>query len=633
MSKNEKLFELFPPVDTKEWMDKISADLKGADFNKKLVWKTKEGIEVLPFYREEDLQDLKYLNSMPGDYPWLRGIKTGNNSWKIRQNITITDYREANRKALQLLMKGIDSLGFMISDVESISDSNLEILLKDIVPGAVELNFLSNGKAKEIALFFHEWIKKGSTDMQKISGAVEADPLGRLLINGTLCIPVEQGFNYLASVAGSLSSLPSFRAIHLNASYFGDAGADIVQEIGLGLSMGTEYITQLTDRGIDAATALSKIRFSFGIGPEYFLQIAKLRAARLLWSVIASGFSPERKDTSRMDIHCVTSRWNKTFFDPYVNMLRTQTEAMSAILGGTDSLTVEAFDIVFREPTEFSERIARNQQIILKEESYFDKVADPGAGSYYIEKLTNLLAGNAWKLFLEVEEKGGFLRAFREGFIGKLIEVSAGKRKADVSSRRTTFLGTSRFPDPNEKPVADPDLKKLFPGKTTGKDLIAEPIRIFRGPASFEELRFDVEMAPVRPSVFVFPIGNPSMRKARALFSIDFFGCAGYRINNNPGFETVEEGVKKVLESKPEIVVICSSDDEYSKYAPVIHDLLKESALIVVAGNPKSIDDLKSKGIEYFISIRSDVVSTLKNFNRKLGIIPKLPESTDETKV
>jgi methylmalonyl-CoA mutase len=218
MSKNAKLFEHFPPITTKEWMDKINTDLKGADFNNKLVWKTREGFEVHPFYREEDLSDLKYLDSLPGEFPFLRGSKTGNNTWKVRQNITVTDYPEANRKALDILMKGVDSVGFAISDPESVSFRNLEILLNDISPEAVELNFLSNGRAKEIVKFFLQWINKIGADPEKISGAIETDPLGRLAVNGTLCIPVDKGLDYLAEVAGALSSLPVFRAIHLNAS-------------------------------------------------------------------------------------------------------------------------------------------------------------------------------------------------------------------------------------------------------------------------------------------------------------------------------------------------------------------------------------------------------------------------------
>ncbi len=290
MPRKEKLFDQFPPVSTKEWMSKIAADLKCEDLSSKLVWKTREGFDVLPFYRREDIENLKYIDSLPGQFPYVRGKKTGGNSWRVRQNITVTDYKAANEKAHELLMKGVDSLGFIIADPESINEHNFNILLKDIIPEAVELNFLSNGRAKEIVTLFRNYIKNTGADPDKIYGAVETDPIGRLMLNGTLCIPVTEGFDYLASVAGLASSLPRFRAIHLNASNFGNAGCNIVQELAFGISMGAEYLVQLIHRGIKADTAASKIRFSFSTGPDYFPAIAKLRAARLLWSAVVNGF-------------------------------------------------------------------------------------------------------------------------------------------------------------------------------------------------------------------------------------------------------------------------------------------------------------------------------------------------------
>jgi len=439
MSSKEKLFDQFPPVSTKEWMSKIAADLKCEDLSSKLVWKTREGFDVLPFYRREDIENLKYIDCLPGQFPYLRGKKTGGNSWRVRQNITVTDYKAANEEAHELLMKGVDSLGFIIADPESINEDNFNTLLKDIIPEAVEINFLSNGRAKDIATLFSDYIKSRGADSDKIYGAVETDPIGRLMLNGTLCIPVAGGFDYLASVAGLASSLPRFRAVHLNASNFGNAGCNIVQELAFGISMGAEYLVQLIHRGIKADTAASKIRFSFSTGPDYFPGIAKLRAARLLWSAVVNGFRTESTDSAGMEIHCVTCEWNKSASDPHINMLKTQTEAMSAILGGADSLTVEPCDIIFRQPDEFSERIARNQQLILKEEAYFDKVADPGAGSYYIEKLTYLIAENAWKMFLEIEENGGFLESLKKGMIHEKIRTSAGDIKNSVSGKLITF--------------------------------------------------------------------------------------------------------------------------------------------------------------------------------------------------
>lgn len=620
MVQKERLFEKFPPVTTKEWLDKINSDLKGADFNKKLVWKTNEGFDVKPFYRMEDVENLMYINTLPDQFPYLRGTKINNNNWLIRQNIEVTNYSEANRKALTILMKGIDSLGFIIADPQSINEKNFDLLLERIFLGGVEINFLSDGKAKEVIDILINYIKKSHSDPAGIRGAFEADPLGRLMVNGTLCIPPEEGFDYLASVVKSSASLPNFRTININASNFNNAGADIVQELAFGISMGSEYMSQLTDRGISCATAASKIRFSFGTGSNYFSEIAKLRAARFLWSVATNGFCPGNVGHIKMDIHCVTSKWNKTVYDPYVNMLRTQTEAMSAILGGADSLTVEPFDTVFRHPDEFSERIARNQQLILKEEAYFDKVADPAAGSYYIENLTNLIVENAWKLFLEIEDQGGFLACLKSGFIQTKLSESATKRRNDMATRKSILLGTNQYPDTHEKISETVDLKKLFEKRLFDPELIVDPISLFRGSEQYDKLRIAVDKADRRPIVFLLPIGNPAMSKARSQFSANFFGCVGYQIIDNQRFSNVADSVKHSIESKPDIVVICSSDEEYPQVATEIFLKLRDKAIVVVAGNPACSEELKSKGIDNFIHVRSNLIETLEGFNRQLGI-------------
>ena len=440
MAKQEKLFDQFPPVSTKEWMDKIMSDLKGGDFYQKMVWKTKEGFDVMPFYRKEDIESLNHIDAFLPFYlrgnvttnssdrgvdeTKKRGLHKINNKWLIRQNITVADYSAANTKASSILQNGVDSLGFIIEDPDSINMQNFEILLNGIDIGSIEINFLSNGKAKEILELVVQICKKTGIDPLQVSGTIEADPIGRLILSGRLCIPLESGFDYLASLSGSSLALPGFRILQVNGIHFTNAGADCVKELAYTMSMACEYIYQLAVRKINPACFASRIRFCFGTGSDYFIEIAKLRAARLIWSVILRGFKLTIDDDCRMQIHCVTGRRNKTSEEPHLNMLRTQTEAMSAILGGTDSLTVEAFDTAFRDPDEFSERIARNQQLILREESYFDKVADPSAGSYYIENLTNLLTENSWKLFIDLEEKGGFINCLRKGYFNELFKVA-----------------------------------------------------------------------------------------------------------------------------------------------------------------------------------------------------------------
>jgi methylmalonyl-CoA mutase len=426
--KQKKLFEQFPPVTTKEWMERINADLKGADFNKRLVWRTGEGFDVMPFYRREDLENIKHLDAflplyLRGDvlHPADRGINDPANNWLVRQNIKVSDYSAANKKALEILMKGVDSIGFILEDPESINENNLELLLEGIDPAGSEINFFSDGRAREIISSLISICGKNGFDRSSLRGAVEADPLGRLMMNGTLCIPVEAGFDYLASLTRESALLPDYRNMQVNGSNFTNAGSGAVKELAFSISMATEYLSQLTDRGISAGDAASKMRFSFGIGSDYFMEIAKLRAARIIWAMVADAYNATDKNKFRMEIHSVTKVWNDSVTDPYINILRTQTEAMSAVLGGTDSLTVNPSDIS-GSPDEFSERIARNQQLILKEEALFNKVADPSAGSYYIENLTALIVENSWKLFLEIENLGGFLSVLNSDFVREKIE-------------------------------------------------------------------------------------------------------------------------------------------------------------------------------------------------------------------
>ena len=619
MKQDEKLFEQFPPVTTEEWLAKIKTDLKGADFNKKLVWKTNEGFEVMPFYRSENIEGMKHAFTVPGQFPFVRGGKRDNN-WFVRQNVAVSNYSEANSKALEILMKGVDSLGFTITDPESITAENFATLLKGIHTESIELSFLSEGRAREIVQSLTEVLRSRGTDLNIVRGAVEADPIGRLMINGKLCVPVKAGLDYLAELVNDSAHLSNIRVVQVNAANFSNAGADLVRELAFGLSLGNEYLAQLTDRGVSIGLAAAKTGFTFGIGSNYFMEIAKLRAARMLWAAIVKAYSPSSEDVCRMNITSVTTQWNKTLYDPYVNMLRTQTEAMSATLGGTDTLVVAPFDTAYAAPDAFSERIARNQQLLLKEEAHFDKVADPGAGSYYIENLTAMIANSAWKLFLEVEERGGFLKALTEGFIQSQVEEMAAKRLSDIAKRKEILLGTNQYPNFTEKLTEKADLNRAFVPAKDVEGAEVRPLKTVRGAEEFEKLRHASDVAAKRPSVFILATGHLAMRLARAQFSSSFFGCAGYRIIDNGGYATVAEGMKAANESGAEIIVLCSSDEEYATIAPEAFGMKREAAHFVVAGAPECIEDLKKAGIEHFISVRSDLLATLKQFHSVIGI-------------
>ncbi|TCO10539.1 methylmalonyl-CoA mutase small subunit [Natronoflexus pectinivorans] len=614
---NQPLFADFPPVSTQEWMDKITADLKGADFEKKLVWKTNEGFSVKPFYREEDLEQFSYLNSLPGEFPYVRGTKN-TNKWFVRQDIVVNDPKTANEKALALLTKGVSSLGFFFEDENLISKESVSQLLKNLVSNDVELNFSTrHGNKKLLQLVIAEFGSQ-NRDMEKVAGSINFDPIGQLTISGKSCETIEKTMVHVAEVVSEAKNLPAFQTITVNGRYFGNAGSTIVQELAFALSMGNEYLAQLTERGININDAAKSIRFNLSVGSNYFMEIAKLRAGRLLWSTIVREYKPSGNDVCKMIVHSETSEFNKTVYDPYVNMLRTQTEAMSASIGGCHSLTVQPFDKVFRTPGEISERIARNQQLLLKEESYFSMITDPSAGSYYIEALTDSIAKEAWSLFLAVEEKGGYISALKEGFIQNQIKEAADTQRKTLAQRRSVMVGTNQYPNTSEKVAESIDEALVNKAGVEGGDI--EPIRLFRCAEEFEALRFATEKAAKRPKVFMLTYGNLAMRLARSQFSGNFFGCAGYEIIDNLGFATVEEGVDAAIKANADIVVLCSSDDEYTEAAPLAFEKLDGKAQFVVAGAPACMDELKAKGIEHFINVRSNVLETLQGFNKLLNI-------------
>lgn len=614
----EKLFTDFPAISTEEWMAKITADLKGADFEKKLVWKTNEGFKVNPFYRSENIEGLKTTDALPGEFPYVRGTKK-DNDWYVRQDITVVDFKAANAKALDILNKGITSLGFIIPG-DDVNAENIKTLLNDICPEAVELNFSTcNRKSLELVKILVDYLKSKDVNLSECYGSVNYDPFKPILKHGT---DNSEWAAKAAEVALAAESLPNFRVLNVNATKFNNAGAYIYQELGFALANGNEILSKLVEKGLDATLVAKKIKFNFGIGSNYFMEVAKFRAARWLWAEIVKAYTPNAECgcAAKIYAHAETSTYNMTTFDAHVNLLRSQTEAMSASIAGVNSLTVLPFDEGFKDSDNFSERIARNQQLLLKEECHFDKITDPSAGSYYIENLTSSIAEEAWKLFLEIDENG-FYAALKAGTVQNAIKASSDARFKALATRREILLGTNQFPNFTE--VAANKIKK---DNACGcgcshkdGDLLALPAT--RLATEFENLRLSTEKSGKTPVAFMLTIGNLAMRLARSQFSCNFLACAGYKVIDNLGFETVADGIKAAREKNADIIVICSSDDEYTTLAPEAYELVKGGKeIFVVAGAPASTDDLKAVGIENFINVKSNVLETLKGFNAKLGI-------------
>ncbi|TCN73324.1 methylmalonyl-CoA mutase family protein [Acetobacteroides hydrogenigenes] len=616
--KDVKLFAEFAPVTTAEWDAVINVDLKGADYDKKLVWKPLEGFSVRPYYRAEDLKKLNHLQYLPGQFPYVRSNNTNSNAWLVRQEILVEDVKAANAKALDVLMKGVDSLGFVFNSCKELTAAELDTLLEGICVSAIEVNFVCCCKSRNLAKLFIEKMKKAGVNLADVRGSINYSPLSSLSLNGEWCSDEAAAFANTKEMIEAAATLPNFKVLSVDGSIFHNSGATSVQELAFALSMGNEYLAKLTDLGACATMVTKAIRFNFSVSSNYFMEIAKFRAARMLWAEIVKSYGVAEND-AKMSIHAETSKWNQTIYDPYVNMLRGTTEAMSATIAGVDSLTVVPFDAAYRQPTEFSDRIARNAQLLLKEEAHFDLVVDPSAGSYYIETLTDSIAKAAWELFKQAEEKGGYVAAFTAGFVQETIKATAQKRDMNIATRRDILLGTNQYPNFTEVAEAEVTLEAITRAEAK-KGAVAESLAPYRGAMAFEALRFKTDKSGKEPKAFMLTIGALAMRRARAQFACNFFACAGLRTIDHNGYASVEEGVKAALEAKADVVVICSSDDEYTTYAPEAYEMLKGKAIFVVAGAPACEEELKAKGITNFISVKSNVLETLKGYQAELGI-------------
>ena len=612
MAENkERLFDQFPQTSYQEWRAKVEADLKGADFNKKLVWRTNEGFDVQPVYRAEDIASLETTKSLPGQFPYVRGTRD-NNDWLTRQNIIADSAAAANEIARDVLTKGVTSLGFKVADAADVA-----VLLKDIDITKVEINLQccprnSVAVAKALVQYI---VAAGAAD--SFRGSVEYNPLRRQFRHGV------EGIDNAAIVAEAsellnvVKPVAGLRCLSVDSAMLGNSGAYIYQEMGYALAWGAAWMTALTDAGFCACEVATRIKFDMCVSSNFFMEIAKFRAARMLWARIVEQYKPKCADAAKMNVCASTSRFNQTIYDAHVNLLRSQTETFSAAVAGADSIVTTPFDLPYKTPDTFSERIARNQQFLLKEESHMDKVVDPAGGSYYVETLTVSIANEAWKLFLAVEADGGFFAQAGEGKVQQAVNESCKKRHNDVARRKEILLGTNQYPNINE--TAAGKIEKAD-GCTCGcaTEKGANALCGKRAATDFEELRLATEAAARRPKVFMLTIGNLAMRLARAQFSANFFGCAGYEIIDNLGFDTVEAGVDAAIEAKADIVVLCSSDDEYATLAPEAYKYLNGRAQFVVAGAPACTDELKAVGINDFVHVRCNVLDTLRDFNNRI---------------
>lgn len=612
--KDHSLFEEFPDVSTASWEDKIMRDLKGVDFRKRLFRTTDEGIDIKPFYRAEDIAELDYLKNTrhlkpPGNTP---------NGWKICQDIfPAGNPKETNTRIKSAIKGGATAIRINLTDSTIIDAKLIAAILEDIPLDETEIYFRGSLSADSLYENIREHAIQKGIDPAQLKGSPGADPLGKMASTG---IPIASLENLGRLVKKVKNTSPGMSVIDISGSLFRNAGSTLVEELAISMAMANEYMALLTSGGLEALQVSQSIILNLAAGPNYFMEIAKLRSARILWGKIAEeyGINP----VNGVHIHSTSSEWNMTRYDPYMNILRGTTEAMSAILGGADLLSILPFDYPLKRGNGFSDRIARNVQNILREEAYFDRVSDPGSGSYYIESLTDSVGEKAWDLFREIESKGGFIKSFESGWIQEMVMASRKKKIDLVSSGERKLLGSNSFPDFNEMILESLD-SEMEPEIDSVTDSITEesplkPIRPFRLASDFERLRLDTERSGKRPVVYLFKYGDHGWRTARSQFSANFFGCAGYEIIDQPGSDSLEAGIEKARVANADIIVLCSSDDNYSSFASAVFKALNERSIIVIAGYPDSVGELRKSGIEHFIHKKLNLLETLKEFNRML---------------
>ena len=586
MTTTQRLLEEFPPVSTAAWEAAIARDLKGADYDKKLIWRTEEGLAVKPYYRAKDIKGLACMDSAPGEFPYRRGTDAAG-EWQIREEIDASDANEANRTARAAVSAGAEGIAFSEAQPQS----------------AVELDAILEGLGA-IPVYFER----------------ADEGLLRLLID-RLAIrrndaTILTGCDALASVdfaSETIQAAPAgFVPFTIHAETFEESGATAIEEAGFALATGVDFLSAMRERGIEINRAAAATEFSFAIGANYFFQIAKLRAFRMLWARVAEKFGASHEGM-RARISARTSRWNKTVYDPHVNILRSTTETMAAVLGGADSVSIGPFDACYKEPDEASRRLARNTQLLLKHEAFLGQVADPGGGSYYLEAITDLLARDAWKKMQEIESRGGYRAAQATGFIAQALDNSLAARETAVARRRRVFVGTNQFANPAERVLERVDEQRINETK--------------RGARHYEELRLCTERHAAAggktPRVLLAEIGDIKMQAARASFAMSFFACAGFAIATKK-FKKAEE----IAAAACDLIVLCSSDAEYASIAAELMLKLKmlgRSTPVMIAGNPENAEELTAAGIADFVHMRSNPVDVLTKWQEKLGIVGQLP--------
>lgn len=698
------LLEEFDAPSYDEWRQTAEKSLKGAPFEKKLLTKTYEGLVLNPIYRREDTERLPHMHSVPGFTPFARGTRAAMHTdrpWGISHNYRFSLPSALSQAIGEDLGAGLSEIGFSLdrpglagADPDTVNPSNvgrggvslIDIEeLKTILDAAafpkipVQIDAGSAGLA--VAAMLKSHCERSQISLADVKGGVLMDPISQLARYGVSFKSTQQLYQEMAMLTRfAAESSSELFTVGVGSHCYHQSGANAVEELGFTVAHGVEYVRALLELQLPLEMISERTLFSFSVGGNFFMEVAKLRAARLLWALVIEAFGGNQ-ETRKIHLVVRTSDWNKTAYDPYVNMLRSTTETFAAAIAGADSIQTVPFDETVRESNSFSRRIARNVQIVLQEESRLGKVIDPAGGAYYLETLTDYLAQNAWKLFQEVERLGGMSRALETGFVRKTIEKTASVRKKDLQTRKEVIIGTNIYANPDEQPLPRESLDQLSFATLRGKEaaekrnriptdalqtslagkdakllmgtlaelagqgatigqlcamlprestpvLNIEPLPIERRAKMFENLRHAVadhfKSTGKKVKVFSANMGPIPTHKARADFSAGFFEVAGIEVLKNDGFDTPEQAAEAALASGADAAVVCSTDDTYPEIVPRFTAKVREKnteMLLILAGYPKDqIEEHRKSGIDEFIHLQADNYEILRNLLQKTGV-------------
>ncbi|HEX05422.1 MAG TPA: methylmalonyl-CoA mutase [Bacteroidetes bacterium] len=704
--KDQCLLGDFTPPTLEEWREEVIRLLRGVPFEKKMLTRLDEGITLRGMYTRTDFDATAAMSPMPGDAPFTRGTRTtGHRSgWQVAQSLPYPTYEQLNRALLHDLERGQTTINLILDQATQLgmdpdhaevgqvglggtSISSLIGLSKALDGVDLEKTVLhveAGVAALSMAALVIALMRERNNDVSKWRGSAGMDPLAGLLEHGKLPITLKWAYQELAILTRwAADNAPHLKTICVYGHPYRNAGADAVTELAAAMATGVEALRQMEACGISVEMAANRMLFGFTTGPDFFVEIAKLRAARILWTRIVKVSGGSESAAQAMHMHVRTSSYRQSTVDPHSNMLRSTSEAFAAVLGGCDSLHITPYDAALTQiPSELARRIARNTQIILSEESHAASVIDPAGGSYYIETLTEELAEAAWAKFQKIEASGGMLDVLLDGGFHDEIAAQNDERKRKLGTRNNVLVGVNRYPNPAEK-LAKPQplplveihrkraeqlqrlrtsashkqemkvLEKLqgiitshmdvkfeavveaaTHGATIGeftsslrheqsRSVEIEPLPTIRAAEEFERLRRTVASAQETATIFFACIGPFAQYMPRLDFIRSFYEVAGFIIKADEWYETAEAAVEAAKECGAKLVVIVGPDSVYDETVPTIAGAFAKDEKVIVhlAGYPKDkIEDYRAAGVDEFIHVKSNALTTLTTLASKMGV-------------